>query len=74
MPLRRSNHENRSLATVATTAGQGNKTDMKTKDDKTTKPTHTGGDYKGNDEEKAQAEFAQMLIDAVNAKKKEGKK
>ena len=58
---------------VATMAGRGDKTDMTKDDDKSTKPTHVGGDYKGDDEDKAQTEFAQALIDAAN-KKKEGKK
>lgn len=55
-------------------------TNMKTtgtKDDdedkKTTKPTHVGGAYKGDDEAKAQQAYAQSLIDAANAAKK-GKK
>jgi len=56
-------------------------TNMKTtgtKDDdedkKTTKPTHVGGGYKGDNEEDAQTAFAQSLIDEANAAKKRGGK
>lgn len=49
-----------------------------TKDDedkKTTKPTHVGGGYKGDNEEAAQVAFAQSLIDdAAKEAAKKGKK
>jgi len=42
-------------------------------DDEDKKPTHVGGDYKGDNEEDAQTAFAQSLIDeAKEAAKKRG--